>query len=616
MAVTTALAALNLLTLVQGAAVQFAPRASGSLDTWLASETPVALQGVLNNIGSSGAFTEGADAGSVLASPSKADPNYFYTWTRDSALTLKTLIDNFIAGTSSLESTIQEYINVETIIQGISNPSGSLADGTGLGEPKFNVNGTAFTGSWGRPQRDGPALRATAMIAYANYLINNGQTSTAKEIIWPIVQNDLAYVAQYWNQTTFDLWEETQGSSFFTTAAQHRALVEGSALATSLGQSCANCVSQAPQVLCFLQSYWTGSYILANFAQNGRTGLDANSILGVIETFDPAATSCDDATFQPCSAKALANHKAVTDSFRSVYTLNSGIAAGSAVAVGRYAEDVYQGGNPWYLSTTAAAEQLYDAIYQWNKIGSITITSVSLGFFRDIYPSAATGTYASGSSTFTAIIAAVQKYADGYMSIVEKYTPADGTLAEQFQRDTGAPLSASALTWSYAALLTAAARRAGTVPASWGSSNANTVPTTCSGTSATGSYTSATNTAWPTAPTSSARPSCSAPAKVAVTFQEVVTTSFGQNVYLTGNISALGSWSTTAGKAVLLSAQDYRSAYNLWYVTLNLPSGTAFEYKFFKNASGTITWESDPNRKYIVPSDCGVSTACINDNWQ
>lgn len=75
MAVTTALAALNLLTLVQGAAVQFAPRASGSLDTWLASETPVALQGVLNNIGSSGAFTEGADAGSVLASPSKADPN-------------------------------------------------------------------------------------------------------------------------------------------------------------------------------------------------------------------------------------------------------------------------------------------------------------------------------------------------------------------------------------------------------------------------------------------------------------------------------------------------------------------------------------------------------------
>lgn len=75
MAVTTVLVALNLLTLVQGAAVEFVPRASGSLDSWLATETPIALQGVLDNIGSSGAFTEGADGGIVLASPSKADPN-------------------------------------------------------------------------------------------------------------------------------------------------------------------------------------------------------------------------------------------------------------------------------------------------------------------------------------------------------------------------------------------------------------------------------------------------------------------------------------------------------------------------------------------------------------
>ena len=75
MVVTTALAALNLLILVQGAVVEFVPRASGSLDSWLATETPIALQGVLNNIGSSGAFTEGADEGIVIASPSKADPN-------------------------------------------------------------------------------------------------------------------------------------------------------------------------------------------------------------------------------------------------------------------------------------------------------------------------------------------------------------------------------------------------------------------------------------------------------------------------------------------------------------------------------------------------------------
>lgn len=183
-----------------------------------------------------------------------------------------------------------------------------------------------------------------------------------------------------------------------------------------MGSSCSYCDSQAPQVLCFLQSFWTGSYTLANFG-GGRTGKDANTILGSIHTFDPEA-GCDDTTFQPCSARALANHKAVTDSFRSIYTVNSGKAAGVAVSVGRYAEDSYYNGNPWYLCTLAAAEQLYDALYTWNRIGSLTITSVSLSFFKDIYSSAATGTYASSSSTYASIVSAVKTYADGYVSIV------------------------------------------------------------------------------------------------------------------------------------------------------------------------------------------------------
>jgi glucoamylase len=192
--------------------------------------------------------------------------------------------------------------------------------------------------------------------------------------------------------------------------------VEGSTFASQVGSSCSYCDSQAPQVLCFLQSFWTGSYILANFG-GGRSGKDANTLLGSIHTFDPEA-GCDDTTFQPCSARALANHKVVTDSFRSIYSVNSGIAAGKAVSVGRYPEDSYYNGNPWYLCTLAAAEQLYDAIYTWNRIGSLTITSVSLSFFKDLYSSAATGTYSSSSDTYSSIVAAVKEYADGYVSIV------------------------------------------------------------------------------------------------------------------------------------------------------------------------------------------------------
>ena len=36
------------------------------------------------------------------------------------------------------------------------------------------------------------------MISYANWLIANGYKSTASSVIWPIVKNDLNYVAQYW----------------------------------------------------------------------------------------------------------------------------------------------------------------------------------------------------------------------------------------------------------------------------------------------------------------------------------------------------------------------------------------------------------------------------------
>lgn len=120
----------------------------------------------------------------------------------------------------------------------MSNPSGDFASGAGLAEPKFNSDGSAFTGSWGRPQRDGPALRATALIAYAKWLVANGYTTTASTLVWPVIQNDLNYVTQYWSQTGYDLWEEVSGYSFFTIAAQHRALVEGAALASQLGKSC------------------------------------------------------------------------------------------------------------------------------------------------------------------------------------------------------------------------------------------------------------------------------------------------------------------------------------------------------------------------------------------
>lgn len=426
--------------------------------------------------------------------------------------------------------------------------------------------------------------------------------------------------------------------SFFTVANQHRALVEGSTFAGKVGASCSWCDSQAPQILCYMQTFWTGSYINANTG-GGRSGKDANTVLASIHTFDPEAT-CDDVTFQPCSSRALANHKVYTDSFRSVYSLNSGIAEGVAVAVGRYPEDSYYNGNPWFLSNLAAAEQLYDAIYQWNKIGSISITSTSLAFFQDIYSSAAVGTYSSSTSAFTAIISAAKTYADGYISIVQAHAMTNGSLSEQYDKSSGSQLSARDLTWSYAALLTANMRRNSIVPPSWGAASANTVPSSCSTGSATGTYSTPTASSWPSSLTSgnattsttssthstttttttgtgttTSSSSCTTPTSVAVTFDEIATTSYGETIYISGSISQLGAWDTAS--AIPLSASQYTSSNNLWYATISLPAGTTFEYKYIrKESGGSITWESDPNRSYTVPSGCSVTTATESDTWR
>ncbi|OAR02060.1 hypothetical protein LLEC1_06362 [Akanthomyces lecanii] len=572
-----------------------------TVDSYVSSEGPIALQKLLCNIGSDGCEAQSAAPGAVVASPSTSNPDYWYTWTRDSALVFK--FTHSYDG--NLQKLIQEYIAAQAKLQGVSNPSGSLPNGAGLAEPKFNVDLSAFTGPWGRPQRDGPALRAIAMISYSNWLIDNGYTDTVKQIVWPVVRNDLNYVAQYWNQTGFDLWEEVNGSSFFSVASQHRSLVEGSSLAAKIGQDGSTYGNIAPQILCFLQTFWvsSGGYVNSNINQNnGRTGKDVNSVLTSIHNFD-AALGCDASTFQPCSDKALSNHKAVVDSFR-FYNINKGIPEGQAVAIGRYSEDVYYNGNPWYLATLAAAEQLYDALYVWNTQGAITVTSTSQAFFKDLVPTISTGTYSSDSSAFKSIVQAATTYADNFVAVVAKYTPSGGALAEQFDKNNGSPLSARDLTWS---------------------SGANKVPGSCSGQTAQGTYTSATATSFPanqtpkagappTSTTTSAQPTCTPVASVAVTFRETVTTQFGQTIKIVGNTAELGNWDTS--KAVALDASEYTSNNHVWKATVSLPAGKTLEYKYINvQSDGSVRWEADPNHQYTVPKSCS-KTASRADSWQ
>jgi glucoamylase len=235
-------------------------------------------------------------------------------------------------------------------------------------------------------------------------------------------------------------------------------------LAKKIGETCTPC-RQAPQILCFLSNdFWnsTGGYLTADLNVNNvnRSGINSDIILGSIHVFDINAT-CDAASesayssrlwtrcsgtrtdsgagsmpvsfcppyclaktppltlsdFQPCNSKVLATHKVLVDSFRKIYPINKSTPNGSAVAIGRYPEDTYYKGNPWYLCTLAAAELLYDAVAQFNKQGHLTIDSTNQAFFKDIHPPANLGSHTGNN--MKSILDSMTNYADGFVSVVE-----------------------------------------------------------------------------------------------------------------------------------------------------------------------------------------------------
>jgi glucoamylase len=252
---------------------------------------------------------------------------------------------------------------------------------------------------------------------------------------------------------------------------------------------------------------------------------------------------------------------------------------------------------------------LYDALYQWKQQGYLTITQTSLAFFRDFSSTVEPGTYKSNTPTYKSLTEYIRTYADNFFFLVEQYTPSNGSLAEQYDRNTGIPLSANDLTWSYAAFLSTLQRRLNIMPGSWGSSSANTVPTTCSKTTMTGTYSAVA----PPFPTSTAH--CVPAVTVPVTFWLIENTYYGENVYMTGNVSALGDWNARAGYS--LNAGLYTSNENLWFATVKgLQPGVTIEYKFYKiEPDNSVTFEGGKNRMYTVPTGCPVAPQ-VHAVWQ
>ncbi|KAL2349714.1 glucoamylase I precursor [Cryomyces antarcticus] len=463
-----------------------------SLDTWLKKEEAVAVDRLLANVAPGGRNAQDATPGTVIASPSREHPDYYFQWVRDAAITMSSLVDLYTDDPASplaahLLEILDAYTSLQHTLQRTTNPSGTFSDLSCLGEPKFHTDGSAFTGSWGRPQRDGPPLRAIALMQYLHAYNASHPTlwSSEEGVEWfktlyepslpaqSIIKADLEYISHNWHESGFDLWEEVRGLHFFTAMVQLRALREGAELAAAFGDS-----------------FGIQKGHIVETLGSERSGLDCGVLLGSLHGNAREGShhdvNRDGHVFLPHSDETLVTLLALTHDQRDRFPINfaprDGLFAQTLAAVtmplqgvgiGRYPEDAYNGydsstpdaGNPWFLCTTSAAEVLYRTAAHIQESGRLHVRERGAPFWEALLsatdtwlplsPKPPDRTYHLADQLFNTTLARLKEVGDSFLDVVRRHASDEGSLSEQFDRVTGYETGARDLTWSYGALLQA-----------------------------------------------------------------------------------------------------------------------------------------------------------------
>jgi glucoamylase len=409
--------------------------AQTDFDTWLKRQEAVSVEKMMANV--SAPFTS---LGSVIASPEKVNPPYFHHWLRDSAITADTMVTLYQAATGSTKQNYRTQLN---LLAQFSRKLQLTPSRGGLGEPLFNVDGSAFNNDWCRPQNDGPAIRAMALARFANLLLDEGDESYVRSLFYDsklptdsVIKTDLEYVSHHWQDTNCDLWEEVAGDHLYTRMVQRRGLLEGAKLADRLGDPLAakwyrdQAKALEPEIL----KHWDagrGIFVPTLNRTGGvdykNSGMDASVILAFLHG------DAGDGFISYTDPRLLGTFQKITDKFKEIYPINQRPGV-PGVAIGRYPEDRYagtnfNGGNPWVLLTAGFARFAYLAAKDFRARGQL----------KQANDLAAQG--------------------DLFLQRIKYHTGQDGSLAEQIDRNTGAMTSARDLTWSYVEVLQAIWKR-------------------------------------------------------------------------------------------------------------------------------------------------------------
>ena len=379
--------------------------------------------------------------GTIVASPSRRDPDYYYHWIRDASITYKTmfLVNNSLG---------YDFASITKLHQ--------LYD---LGEPKFYVDGMPFDKAWARPQNDGPALRALAFMTFIkNRLSKNG---SLEELSWlykaelpptSILKLDLEYIGKQWQNRCFDLWEEQFALHYYTLIAQSAALKQGATVAKLFNDTFAAEYYQDQYEYCqgFVdKNFWDDRGFLKSMISGGDSfRLDISVLLACIHTSEYLEGLCS-------SSRTLATSAHLAHSFELEYPINFNI---KPPLIGRYAADVYNGtgtslGNPWVLSTFGMAEYLYTVAREFQAAATVKVTNVSIVFFDHFFKDMKLRPGVIRGNSLQTLVNRIVFLGDSFLYRVLDII--DMNFSEQLHRVTGQRRGARDLTWSYTAFVSA-----------------------------------------------------------------------------------------------------------------------------------------------------------------
>lgn len=394
--------------------------------------------------------------GAIIASPERNDPNYYYHWVRDSALIVDALVRllPYVAGTPNeaiLHGFIADFSSFSERLQ-------NAPTANGLGEVRFNVDGSVDTSDWPRPQYDGPALRALALIRYLRSNPNKAPSVVVSQMR-KVIERDLDAVVQYYGTAGFDLWEYSIGFHFYTRMVQAAALREGLAF---FGHRSAWEKAES-ELRSALENHWNSESEVIAFNDGPAFDYYKNRISAFPVRYDTSVAlavnhaQLSSGKFSAMDDRVWFTLEKLAQYFLDAFPLNQSKRLGPAI--GRHRGDDYYGGNAFFFLTSAYSEMNFHLAKEFNEgKGSVVANRYRIPTFRRIlnYEVKRDSKFRLPDATLASAFAAE---GDAYLKTMLDAIPPNGEIAEQLSKVDGSPASARSLSWSYASVLTAILER-------------------------------------------------------------------------------------------------------------------------------------------------------------